>query len=184
MGDQRVLVIDNGSYECRVGWSDCKEPELRFRNVLTKPRKDRKKEATAAAQQGSTEGSGPTPTAVEAPAEIQVGNDITNIEAVRAHLKSPFERNVITNWNHQEQIFDYIFTKMGFEGQEKISHPIVLTEALANPNFCRQQMSELLFECYGIPAVSYGIDALYSWDHYQQNHRKVLLRPPKTFQDE
>ncbi|KAH8343660.1 hypothetical protein KR059_003331 [Drosophila kikkawai] len=168
MGDQRVLVIDNGSYECRVGWSDCKEPELRFRNVLTKPRKDRKKEAI-----GSSEGSGTTSSAVEAPAEIQVGNDITNIEAVRAHLKSPFERNVITNWNHQEQIFDYIFTKMGFEGQENIGHPIVLTEALANPNFCRQQMSELLFECYGIPAVSYGIDALYSWDYYQQSRRKV-----------
>ncbi|KAH8291906.1 hypothetical protein KR054_002043 [Drosophila jambulina] len=165
MGDQRVLVIDNGSYECRVGWSDCKEPELRFRNVLTKPRRDRKKEAL--------EGSGTTSAAVEAPAEIQVGNDITNIEAVRAHLKSPFERNVITNWNHQEQIFDYIFTKMGFDGQENISHPIVLTEALANPNFCRQQMSELLFECYGIPAVSYGIDALYSWDYYQQSRRKV-----------
>ncbi|XP_017039867.1 actin-related protein 5 [Drosophila ficusphila] len=169
MVDKRILVIDNGSYECRVGWSDSKEPDLRFRNVLTKPRKDRKKEAT---QQGASESS-VTPAAVEAPAEIQVGNDITNIEAVRAHLKSPFERNVITNWNHQEQIFDYIFTKMGFEGQERIDHPIVLTEALANPNFCRQQMSELLFECYGIPAVSYGIDALYSWEHYQQNHQKI-----------
>ncbi|KAH8265199.1 hypothetical protein KR038_000293 [Drosophila bunnanda] len=168
MGDSRVLVVDNGSYECRVGWSDCKEPELRFRNVLTKPRKDRKKEAI-----GSSEGAGSTSAAVEAPAEIQVGNDITNIEAVRAHLKSPFERNVITNWNHQEQIFDYIFTKMGFEGQENINHPIVLTEALANPNFCRQQMNELLFECYGIPAVSYGIDALYSWDYYQQSRRRV-----------
>ncbi|XP_016977986.1 actin-related protein 5 [Drosophila rhopaloa] len=168
MADRRVLVIDNGSYECRVGWSDSKEPDLRFRNVLTKPRKDRKKEAL---QQGSSEGA--QPAVVEAPAEIQVGNDITNIEAVRAHLKSPFERNVITNWNHQEQIFDYIFTKMGFEGQERVDHPIVLTEALANPNFCRQQMSELLFECYGIKAVSYGIDALYSWEHYQQRRQKI-----------
>ncbi|KAH8382852.1 hypothetical protein KR009_005587 [Drosophila setifemur] len=167
----RVLIIDNGSYECRVGWADAPQPELRFRNVLTKPRKDRKKES-AAAQQGSNEGASATGGA-EAPAEIQVGNDITNIEAVRAHLKSPFERNVITNWNHQEQIFDYIFTKMGFEGQESIKQPIILTEALANPSFCRQQMSELLFECYGIPAVTYGIDALYSWEHYQQKRSKV-----------
>ncbi|XP_016992611.2 actin-related protein 5 [Drosophila takahashii] len=169
MVGKRILVIDNGSYECRVGWSDSKEPELRFRNVLTKPRKDRKKEAAATSAEGSSSSAAP----VEAPAEIQVGNDITNIEAVRAHLKSPFERNVITNWNHQEQIFDYIFTKMGFEGQERIDHPIVLTEALANPNFCRQQMSELLFECYGIPAVSYGIDALYSWEHHRQKHQKI-----------
>lgn len=163
----RVLVIDNGSYECRVGWANSREPELRFRNVLTKPRKDRKKESGQQAATEAASGSG------EAPAEIQVGNDITNIEAVRAHLKSPFERNIITNWNHQEQIFDYIFTKMGFEGQESITNPILLTEALANPNFCRQNMNELLFECYGIPAVSYGIDALYSWEHYQQKRKKV-----------
>ncbi|XP_001359960.3 actin-related protein 5 [Drosophila pseudoobscura] len=166
---KRVLVIDNGSYECRVGWNNTKEPALRFRNVLTKPRKDRKKEAIPDTTDGA-----PTPVAAEVPAEIQVGNDITNIEAVRAHLKSPFERNIITNWNHQEQIFDYIFTKMGFEGEQSIANPIVLTEALANPNFCRQNMSELLFECYGIPAVSYGIDALYSWEHYQNRRKKVL----------
>ncbi|XP_068148676.1 actin-related protein 5 [Drosophila tropicalis] len=170
---KRILVIDNGSYECRVGWQNSKEPELRFRNVLTKPRKDRKKEKNGTGDAG---GNPPATDAsallAEGPAEIQVGNDITNIEAVRAHLKSPFERNVITNWNHQEQIFDYVFTKMGFEGSTSIDHPIVLTEALANPSFCRQQMSELLFECYEVPGVSYGIDALYSWEHYQQQQPK------------
>lgn len=166
---KRMLIIDNGSYECRVGWHDTKQPELRFRNVLTKPRKDRKKDNQL------PDASAPAATAEElkASAEIQIGNDITNIEAVRAHLKSPFERNVITNWNHQEQIFDYIFSKMGFDGEESIAHPIVLTEALANPNSCRRQMSELLFECYGVPALSYGIDALYSWQHHQQKHKLV-----------
>ncbi|XP_064546377.1 actin-related protein 5 [Drosophila montana] len=166
---KRLLIIDNGSYECRVGWHDTKEPELRFRNVLTKPRKDRKKDNQL------PDASAPAATAedLKASAEIQIGNDITNIEAVRAHLKSPFERNVITNWNHQEQIFDYIFSKMGFDGEESIAHPIVLTEALANPNSCRRQMSELLFECYGVPVLSYGIDALYSWQHHQQKHKLV-----------
>ncbi|KAH8414113.1 hypothetical protein KR222_007304 [Zaprionus bogoriensis] len=164
---KRMIVIDNGSYECRVGWHNSKEPELRFRNVLTKPRKDRKKDNNQTPDATTSAAS-----AVEA-GEIQVGNDITNIEMVRAHLKSPFERNVITNWNHQEQIFDYIFTKMGLEGEDSVAHPIVLTEALANPNICRRQMSELLFECYGVPAVSYGIDALYSWRHHQQQHKHV-----------
>ncbi|EDV91244.1 GH15134 [Drosophila grimshawi] len=163
---KRLLVIDNGSYECRVGWHDTKQPELRFRNVLTKPRKDRKKDNS---QQIPDAAAIPTPTVDE----IQVGNDISNIEAVRAHLKSPFERNVITNWNHQEQIFDYIFSKMGFDGDDSIKYPIVLTEALANPNMSRRQMSELLFECYNVPAVSYGIDALYSWRHHQQMHKQV-----------
>ncbi|XP_030373567.1 actin-related protein 5 [Scaptodrosophila lebanonensis] len=164
---ERVLIIDNGSYECRVGWNDISVPELRFRNVLTKPRKDRKKDN----QPGI--GDGATTMGNETPAEIQVGNDITNIEAVRAHLKSPFERNVITNWNHQEQILDYIFSKMGFEAEPNIGNPIVFTEALANPNVCRQQMNELLFECYGVPSLTYGIDALYSWHHFQHERGKV-----------
>lgn len=29
----------------------------------------------------------------------------------------------------------------------------------------RSQMTELLFECYGVPAVAYGIDALFSAHH-------------------
>lgn len=165
---KRMLVIDNGSYECRVGWHNSKEPELRFRNVLTKPRKDRKKDNN----QTTDASTAPVASSVEV-GEIQVGNDITNIEAVRAHLKSPFERNIVTNWNHQEQIFDYIFSKMGFDGEDCIGNPLVLTEALANPNICRRQMSELLFECYGVPAVSYGIDALYSWRHHQKQHKHI-----------
>ncbi|KAH8310562.1 hypothetical protein KR044_001970 [Drosophila immigrans] len=172
--NKRVLVIDNGSYECRVGWHDSKAPELRFRNVLTKPRKDRKKDNNSQATDAlAPPAAGAALEESKSSGEIQVGNDITNIEAVRAHLKSPFERNVITNWNHQEQIFDYIFSKMGFEGKQSIDHPLVLTEALANPNVCRRQMSELLFECYRVPAVSYGIDALYSWHQHQQQHKGV-----------
>lgn len=165
---KRMLVIDNGSYECRVGWHNSKEPELRFRNVLTKPRKDRKKDNNQLPDSSNA----PVAPSIEV-GEIQVGNDITNIEAVRAHLKSPFERNIVTNWNHQEQIFDYIFSKMGFDGEDCIGNPLVLTEALANPNLCRRQMSELLFECYSVPAVSYGIDALYSWRHHQNQHKHV-----------
>ncbi|XP_017856266.1 PREDICTED: actin-related protein 5 [Drosophila arizonae] len=169
---KRSLIIDNGSYECRVGWNNSKKPDLRFRNVLTKPRKDRKKDCN---QMPDSSAAPATPVdELKANAEIQIGNDITNIEAVRAHLKSPFERNVITNWNHQEHILDYIFSKMGFDGETSIDYPIVLTEALANPNPSRRQMSELLFECYSVPAVSYGIDALYSWHHHQQQHKKVV----------
>ncbi|VDI69528.1 actin-related protein 5, partial [Mytilus galloprovincialis] len=61
-----------------------------------------------------------------------------------------------------EQIFDYIFSHLGLNTDGYIDHPVVLTEPVCNPNYCRQQMSELLFECYNIPQVSYGIDAMFS----------------------
>jgi actin-related protein 5 len=31
-------VIDNGSYECRAGWSFEEFPYLRFRNLVAKPK--------------------------------------------------------------------------------------------------------------------------------------------------
>ncbi|XP_037936479.1 actin-related protein 5 [Teleopsis dalmanni] len=152
------LVIDNGSYKCRVGWSTCDKPLLEFRNLIAKPRKDRKKDLT------------------ELPAgpEFQIGNDITNIEAVRMQLKTQFDRNVVTHFHNQQQLFDYTFEHLNIEQDGCVPHPIVLTEAIGNPNHSRKLMSELLFECYNVPAVSYGIDSLFSL-HHNSLHEDALI---------
>ncbi|XP_059052636.1 actin-related protein 5 [Achroia grisella] len=140
------LVIDNGSYQCRVGWSIYDEPQLIFKNLIARPRKDRcKKDAEPPV----------TP-------PIQIGNDIINIEAVRFQLKTQFDKNVVTHFEAQEQVLDYIFSHLGINSDGHVAHPIVMTEAFVTPNYCRQLMSELLFEGYGIPAVSYGVDSLFS----------------------
>ncbi|XP_012282152.1 actin-related protein 5 [Orussus abietinus] len=137
------LVIDNGSYNCRVGWATEKEPQLIFKNLIAKPRKER----------GKKDG------------ELQVGNDIANIEAVRFQLKTQFDRNVVTHFEAQEQIFDYTFTHMGINTELSVNHPIILTEAFLNPNYSRNLMAELLFECYEIPSIAYGVDCLFSYHH-------------------
>ncbi|XP_044740595.1 actin-related protein 5 [Chrysoperla carnea] len=142
-----AIVIDNGSYQCRVGWASYQEPSLIFKNVVAKPRKDRSKKDVPEVPQ--------TPV-------TQVGNDITNIEAVRFQLKTQFDRNIVTHFEAQEQILDYVFCKLGINTENCVQHPIVMTEAFLNPNYCRQLMSELLFECYNIPGVTYGIDANFS----------------------
>ncbi|XP_026321639.1 actin-related protein 5 [Hyposmocoma kahamanoa] len=140
------LVIDNGSYQCRVGWSIYDEPHLIFKNLIARPRKDRcKKDAEPPA----------TP-------PIQIGNDIINIEAVRFQLKTQFDKNVVTHFEAQEQVLDYIFSHLGIDNEGSVPHPIVMTEAFVTPNYSRQLMSELLFEAYSVPAVSYGVDSLYS----------------------
>ncbi|KAK0180138.1 hypothetical protein PV327_005810 [Microctonus hyperodae] len=137
------LVIDNGSYNCRVGWATNKEPQLIFKNLIAKPRKER----------GKKDG------------ELQVGNDITNIEAVRFQLKTQFDRNIVTHFEVQEHIFDYTFTHMGIDTECSVNHPIILTEAFLNPNYSRNLMAELLFECYNIPSIAYGVDCLFSYQH-------------------
>lgn len=149
------IIIDNGSYQCRVGWASSSEPLLMFKNIIAKPRKERYKK---------DDNSSPM---------VQVGNDIVNIEAVRFQLKSQFDKNVVTHFEAQEHAFDYIFSHLGIN-INNIPHPIVLTEPMFNPNLSRQLMSELLFECYQVPSVSYGIDCLFA-HHYSENQDNALL---------
>lgn len=68
---------------------------------------------------------------------MQVGNDIANIEAMRFQLKTQFDRNVVTHFEAQEQIFDYTFTHMGIDTEACVNHPVILTETLLNPNYSR-----------------------------------------------
>ncbi|XP_061536995.1 actin-related protein 5 [Phycodurus eques] len=149
------IVIDNGSFQTRADWAtvDFDAPRLLFRSV-------------AARSRGA------------ARSETQIGNDIPNLEPLRWLLKSQFDRNVVVNFEIQELIFDHVFTHLGVTSEGgRVEHPLVLTEAPCNPQHCRQMMSELLFECYGVPHVSYGVDALYSF-HRTDNRRNP--QPPRT----
>ncbi|XP_017524504.3 actin-related protein 5 isoform X1 [Manis javanica] len=141
------LVLDNGSFQARAGWA-CpgpapgSEPRLQFRAVCARGR-------------GGARGvAGP-----------QVGNALGSLEPLRWMLRSPFDRNVPVNLELQELLLDYSFQHLGVSSQGCVDHPIVLTEAVCNPLYSRQMMSELLFECYRIPKVAYGIDSLFSFYH-------------------
>ncbi|XP_067058147.1 actin-related protein 5-like [Acropora muricata] len=136
------LIIDNGGHQCRAGWAMDNKPRLIFRNLVAKARS--KKEGDSAGNSYS------------------VGNDIGNLEMVRWALRSQFDRDVVTHYECQEQVFDHVFSHLGINTPGRVNHPIVLTEPVCNPNYCRQAMSELLFECYNVPSVAYGIDSLFS----------------------
>ncbi|BES94721.1 Actin-related protein [Nesidiocoris tenuis] len=146
------IVIDNGSYNCRVGWATSTRPLLVFKNVLAKPRKER----------GKKDG------------EMQIGNDIPNIEAVRGNLKTQFDKNVVTHMEVQEYIFNYTFSHLGID-TNRINHPIVITEAPLNPNFSRSLMSQLLFECFNVPSVAYCVDSLSSYWRFPSKNKTSLL---------
>lgn len=118
-----MFIFFPGSYNCRVGWATEKEPQLIFKNLLAKPRKER----------GKKDG------------ELQVGNDIVNIEAVRFQLKTQFDKNVVTHFEVQEHIFDYTFTHLGIDTEECVDHPVVLTEAFLNPNYSRNCKIMIIF---------------------------------------
>lgn len=85
------LVIDNGSYQSRVGFASSKKPQLVFRNLVAKPRKDRNKKETKEELQNVQ------------PMTL-IGNDIINIEAMRFQLRTQFDRNVVTHYYLQVSI--------------------------------------------------------------------------------
>ncbi|KAF7265450.1 actin-related protein 5 isoform X2 [Rhynchophorus ferrugineus] len=155
------IIIDNGSYMSKVGWATCEAPLLQFKNLIAKPRRERSKKDTVEISQ--------TP-------QLQVGNDIVNIEAVRFQLKTQFDRNVVTHFEAQEHLFDYTFTHLGINTENSVPHPIICTEAILNPNSSRQLMSELLFECYDVPSVCYGIDSLFGFHYYEQKLKSHPLK--------
>ena len=138
-GSKTPIIIDNGSWECRVGWASDSEPRLVFRNVLAKTRRDKGKES-----------------------ELLVGSDITNIEAVRHALRSPFDKDVVTHYEACEHLLDHAFSHLGVDSEESVAHPLLLTETLGQPNLCRHLTSQLVFELYGAPALCYGVDCLFS----------------------
>ena len=141
------IIIDNGSYECRAGWSICNEPNICCRNILAKPK----------INDGNY-------------SPFIVGNSIFEYEQGKINKKSPFEKNIIAHFSTQEHIFDHIFSNLNIT-DNNINHPILITEPICNLSFSRKCMTELMFELYGVPSLTYGIDMLFSY--YYNNYDKV-----------
>jgi hypothetical protein len=94
-----------------------------------------------------------------------VGNDITNIEAVRFQLKTQFDRNVVTHFEVQEQVFDYIFTHLGIDTEGHINHPVVTTEPFLNPNYSRHCKSCYILYLIALQYIGIGGKLFQMWMH-------------------
>lgn len=99
------------------------------------------------------------------------GSDAYADTTSRGHMRSAFEAGsgIVCNWDVMESVLDYVFLKLGIDGQpgggSGIGMPVVMTEAMANLPYSRRMMNEVLFECYAAPSVAYGVDALFSYAH-------------------
>ncbi|RVD85314.1 uncharacterized protein DFL_003639 [Arthrobotrys flagrans] len=151
-----AIVIDNGSWNTRVGWSSESAPRITFPPILSKYR-DRKLARTF----------------------TLVGNDACADSNSRTAAKNAFDVNIVSNFDVMENILDYSFLKLGIDDEDGIGHPVVMTEALCNPTYSRKTMSELLFEAYNAPSVTYGLDSLFSY-HYNGGTTGLVLSSSHT----
>ncbi|KAI7849233.1 hypothetical protein BDC45DRAFT_280243 [Circinella umbellata] len=113
------IVIDNGSYQCRAGWATEKNPALVFDNVVSRY-KDRKINLNM----------------------VSVGMDAYADPAGRSNARSPFDGNVVCDFDRMETILDYIFTTLGIN-TSSIDHPLVMTEAVCVPQYSRKRKNNI-----------------------------------------
>ncbi|ETI21366.1 hypothetical protein G647_07712 [Cladophialophora carrionii CBS 160.54] len=142
---ESAIVIDNGASTVKAGFSFDKVPRFLVPPIMAKF-KDRKFNKYCAF----------------------VGHDAYADATTRGQIRQAFEQHtsIPTNWDILEGVYDYIFLKLGVNGEGSVGRPLVVTEPVANLGHSRRMMNEMLFECYGAPSVTYGIDSLFS---YRQN---------------
>ncbi|KAL5691009.1 hypothetical protein EMGR_007344 [Emarellia grisea] len=138
-----AIVIDNGSSLLKAGWSFDVSPRFILPPVMSRYR-DRKLNKGCQF----------------------IGYDAYVDATTRGQLRYAFDpgTSVVGNWDVMEGLLDYVFIKLGVDGANGgVDRPIVMTEPIANLNYPRRMMNEILFECYSAPSVAYGIDSLFSY---------------------
>ena len=104
-----------------------------------------------------------------------MGSEVTNIEAVRHGLRTPYDRDVVTHYEAAEHLLDHGFSRLGLDTEGCVPHPILATETVAQPNMSRHLHNQLLFELYNVPSVGYGIDSLFSLEYNTSNVKDALV---------
>ncbi|KAG0487814.1 hypothetical protein HPP92_006625 [Vanilla planifolia] len=138
------IVIDNGGHNLRMGWAGESDPRVTFRNLVYRPRH---------------KATGETVTIVgdHDPALLKY------FDCTRTSYRSPFENNVVYQFEFMEYVLDYGFERLGTEDSH-VDHPVLMTECICNPISSRGKMAELLFETYGVPSLAFGADAAFSYN--------------------
>lgn len=134
------IAIDFGSYEVRAGYVNADKPSHVFSNRIVRYR-DRKLNKTL----------------------TFVGNDCSLDQTARTQSKSPYDGSMITNWENVEDIVGYTFHHLSVQSDGDVSNPIILNERLAAVQSQRAHWYQILFECYGVPKVTFGLDSLFSF---------------------
>jgi actin-related protein 5 len=138
---RHAVVIDNGTSLCKAGWASEPQPRMVFEPLSVKNKRT----------------SGP---------HSFVGNAIALLEpqeVANAAVKTPFVDGLLDSQPRQELVFDYVFARLGIDGDGCVPHPVVCSEPLAAPNRSRRLLCEVLFEVYDVPSIALGVDAMFAF---------------------
>lgn len=126
-GNGEIIVIDNGSAYCRVGFSGDDSPTAIFPTLIGKPK----------LVDDSTK-------------EFYVGDE-ARTNRRKLSLVFPVKRGIITHWKEMEKIWHHAFyNKLKIDPKE---HPVVLTEVPLNAKANTRRIVKILFEKFNIASI-------------------------------
>jgi actin beta/gamma 1 len=91
--------------------------------------------------------------------ESLVGDEAQGMRGVMK-LNYPIDHGIVNNWDDMEKIWQHTFTS-----ELRVSpgeHPVMLTEAPANPKANREKMTQIMFETFNVPKLYISIQAVLS----------------------
>lgn len=138
--DGIAIVIDNGSGNIKAGLAGDDAPKSVFPSVVAYP-----KYAETMVGMGHK--------------ESLVGDEAEGMRGVML-LNHPISHGIVTNWDDMEKVWSHTFTSELRINPEE--HPVMLTEAPANPKANREKMTQIMFETFNVPKLYISIQAVLS----------------------
>ncbi|KAH0838738.1 hypothetical protein J3R83DRAFT_7092 [Lanmaoa asiatica] len=102
------------------------------------------------------------------------GEGVDAESGAKGQAKTPWEGDVLLNFDALEHALDCAFIQLGIDASS-IQHPVLMTERLGSPLHSRALTSELMFEQYSVPSLTYCIDSVMS---FYQNNRPSMQNAP------
>mmetsp|Transcript_9299 Transcript_9299/g.17662 ORF Transcript_9299/g.17662 Transcript_9299/m.17662 type:complete len:374 (+) Transcript_9299:31-1152(+) len=135
-GEVVVLVIDQGSRTCKVGYGGDEAPKSVFPSVVGRPK---------------------MPGILDS--DSYVGDDALSKRGLLT-LKYAIEYGVVADWDAMETVWHHTFyNELRISPEE---HPVLLTEQPLNPRAIRERMTQIMFETFSVAGVYVALQAVLS----------------------
>jgi len=129
MGEEQIVIIDNGSGMMKAGMAGEEAPSATFPSIVGRPK-------NASAMQGVTQ------------KNEYIGDEAQQKRGV-LNLKYPIANGIVNDWDDMQKVWHHtFFNELRIQPSE--IQGVLITEAPRNPKENREKMVSLMFETFEV----------------------------------